>query len=138
MIGIALSFAFGLIIGGISGYFAGGVDTVIMRVCELIMSVPTLYLIIALRGTFPPDMSSAQIYGMIIIILSLIGWAGMARVIRGMALSLREQQYVLAARSMGANAGPRHFAAHFAGNIFLRHRGGDVGACPITFSVKLF
>lgn len=101
LIGIALSFAFGLIIGGISGYVAGGVDTVIMRVCELIMSIPTLYLIIALRGTFPPNMSSAQIYGMIIIILSLIGWAGMARVIRGMALSLREQQYVLAARSLG-------------------------------------
>lgn len=102
LIGITLSFAFGLIIGGISGYFSGGVDTVLMRTCELIMSVPTLYLIIALRGTFPPGMSSAEIYGMIIIILSLIGWAGMARVIRGMALSLREQQFVLAARSMGA------------------------------------
>jgi len=51
LIGITLSFAFGLIIGGISGYFAGGVDTIIMRVCELIMSIPTLYLIIALRGT---------------------------------------------------------------------------------------
>jgi len=102
LIGIALSFAFGLVIGGISGYFGGGVDTTIMRLCELIMSIPTLYLIIALRGTFPPDMSSAEIYAMIIIILSLIGWASMARVIRGMALSLREQQYVLAARSLGA------------------------------------
>ena len=102
VIGILLSFTFGLIIGGISGYFAGGVDTVIMRLCELIMSVPSLYLIIALRGTFPPGMSSAQVYGMIVAILSCIGWAGMARVIRGMALSLREQQFVLAARSMGA------------------------------------
>src|SRR5260221_6275526 len=102
VIGIFLSFTFGLIIGGISGYFAGGTDTVIMRVCELIMSVPSLYLIIALRGTFPPGMSSAQVYGMIVAILSFIGWAGMARVIRGMALSLRERQFVLAARALGA------------------------------------
>jgi peptide/nickel transport system permease protein len=102
VIGILLSFTFGLIIGGVSGYFAGGVDTVIMRLCELIMSVPSLYLIIALRGTFPPGMSSAQVYGMIVAILSFIGWAGMARVVRGMALSLREQQFVLAARCLGA------------------------------------
>ena len=101
LVGIFLSFAFGLIIGGISGYFAGATDTVIMRFCELIMSIPALYLIISLRATFPPDMSSAQIYAMIIIILSFIGWAGMARVIRGMTLSLREQQFVLAARALG-------------------------------------
>jgi peptide/nickel transport system permease protein len=101
LVGIFLSFAFGLIIGGISGYFSGATDTVIMRFCELIMSIPALYLIISLRATFPPDMSSAQIYAMIIIILSFIGWAGMARVIRGMTLSLREQQFVLAARALG-------------------------------------
>ncbi len=92
---------FGMIIGGISGYFAGATDTVIMRLCELIMSIPALYLIISLRATFPPSMSSSQIYAMIIIILSFIGWASMARVIRGMTLSLREQQFVLAARSLG-------------------------------------
>jgi peptide/nickel transport system permease protein len=101
VIGIALSFAFGLIIGGISGYFSGVTDNVIMRLCELIMSVPALYLIISLRATFPPGMSSAQVYAMIIIILSSIGWASMARVIRGMTLSLREQQFVLAARALG-------------------------------------
>jgi peptide/nickel transport system permease protein len=101
VVGILLSFTFGMIIGGISGYFSGATDTVIMRLCELIMSVPALYLIISLRATFPPSMSSAQIYAMIIIILSFIGWAGMARVIRGMTLSLREQQFVLAARALG-------------------------------------
>ena len=90
-----------MIIGGISGYFSGWTDTVIMRLCELIMSIPALYLIISLRATFPPGMSSAQIYAMIIIILSFIGWASMARVIRGMTLSLREQQFVLAARALG-------------------------------------
>jgi peptide/nickel transport system permease protein len=101
VIGILLSFSFGMIIGGISGYFSGATDTIIMRFCELIMSIPALYLIISLRATFPPTMSSTQIYAMIIIILSFIGWASMARVIRGMTLSLREQQFVLAARSLG-------------------------------------
>ncbi len=101
VIGILLSFSFGMIIGGISGYFGGGTDTVIMRLCELIMSIPALYLIISLRATFPPGMSSAQVYAMIIIILSFIGWASMARVIRGMTLALREQQFILAARALG-------------------------------------
>ena len=101
IVGILLSFTFGMIIGGISGYFSGWTDTVIMRLCELIMSIPALYLIISLRGAFPPGMSSAQVYAMIIVILSFIGWASMARVIRGMTLSLREQQFVLAARSLG-------------------------------------
>ena len=118
VIGILLSFSFGMIVGGISGYFSGATDTVIMRFCELIMSIPGLYLIISLRAAFPPSMSSAEIYAMIIIILSFIGWAGMARVIRGMALSLREQQFVLAARALGATPG----------RIILRH------ILPSTFS----
>jgi peptide/nickel transport system permease protein len=101
VVGILLSFSLGMILGGISGYFSGRTDVVIMRLCELIMSIPALYLIISLRATFPPGMSSAQVYAMIVIILSFIGWAGMARVIRGMALSLREQQFVLAARALG-------------------------------------
>jgi peptide/nickel transport system permease protein len=101
IVGILLSFSVGMIVGGMAGYFAGTVDTVTMRLCELIMSIPALYLIISLRNTFPPGMSSSQVYAMIIVILSFIGWASMARVIRGMALSLREQQYILAARAMG-------------------------------------
>jgi peptide/nickel transport system permease protein len=101
IIGILISFTLGMIIGGISGYFGGLTDTFIMRWCELIMSVPTLYLVIALRGTFRADISSAQVYGIIIVIYAFIRWAGMARVIRGMTLSLSEQQFVLAARSLG-------------------------------------
>ena len=101
LIGILLSFTFGMIIGGVSGYFGGLTDTVIMRTCELIMSVPALYLIISLRATFPPQLSSRQCYAMIVAIFSLIGWASMARVIRGMTLSLRERPFVLAARTLG-------------------------------------
>ena len=101
VVGILLSFSLGMIVGGISGYFSGWTDTVVMRFCELIMSIPALYLIISLRNVFPPGMSSSQVYAMIIVILSFIGWASMARVIRGMALSLREQPFILAARSLG-------------------------------------
>jgi len=101
IVGILISFSLGLLVGGISGYFGGGVDTVLMRLCELIMSIPALYLIISLRNTFPPGLGSGEVYLMIAVILSVIGWASMARVIRGMALSLREQQFVLAARAMG-------------------------------------
>jgi len=101
VVGILLSFSVGMLVGGMAGYFAGGADTVLMRLCELIMSIPALYLIISLRNAFPPSMSSSQVYAMIVVILSFIGWASMARVIRGMALSLREQQFILAARAMG-------------------------------------
>jgi peptide/nickel transport system permease protein len=101
VVGILLSFSVGMLVGGMSGYFAGKADTALMRLCELIMSIPALYLIISLRNTFPPGMSSSQMYAMIIVILSFVGWAGLARVIRGMALSLREQQFILAARSLG-------------------------------------
>jgi peptide/nickel transport system permease protein len=117
VIGILLSFSMGMIVGGISGYFSGATDMFIMRLCELIMSIPALYLIISLRATFPPGMSSAQVYAMIVIILSFIGWASMARVIRGMALSFREQQFVLAARALGQTH-LRIIARHILPNTF--------------------
>lgn len=101
LIGIVIRFSLGIMVGGISGYYGGAADTVIMRFCELIMSIPALYLIMSLRATFPADLSSTKVYLMIVAILSLIGWAGTARVIRGMALSLRERQFVLAARTLG-------------------------------------
>jgi peptide/nickel transport system permease protein len=101
LIGIVLRFGMGMLVGGISGYFGGATDTVIMRFCELIMSIPGLYLIMALRSTFPPNLSSTRVYLLIIAILSLVGWASSARVIRGMALSLRERQFVLAAKTLG-------------------------------------
>ncbi len=101
LIGILLSYSIGVFIGAASGYYGGKVDTLIMRMCELIMSIPGLYLILALRATFPSDLSSVQMYLLIVVIFSFVGWASTARVIRGMALSLRERQYVLAARALG-------------------------------------
>jgi peptide/nickel transport system permease protein len=101
LIGIAITFSFGMVIGAISGYVGGGLDDGLMRFSELIMAIPGLYLIIALRSIFPPTMSSSTVYLMIIAILSFVRWASTARVIRGMALSLRERQFVLAARTLG-------------------------------------
>lgn len=101
LIGITLSFSVGMIVGGISGYLGGRVDTVTMRLAELIMSVPGLYLIMSLRAVFPPALSATKAYLLIIVILSFVRWASTARVVRGMALSVRERQFVLAARSLG-------------------------------------
>jgi peptide/nickel transport system permease protein len=104
VVGIAISFSLGLLLGGMSGYFGGWVDTLIMRSTELLLSIPGLYLIVALRGVFPLDLPSQQTYLAIVTILAFIGWATLARVIRGMVLSLREAEYVLAARALGASS----------------------------------
>ena len=89
VVGILISFTLGLLLGGVSGYFGGATDSVIMRSTELLLSIPSLYLIIALRAVFPIDLPSQQIYLGIVAILAFIGWAGLARVIRGLVLSIR-------------------------------------------------
>ena len=101
LIGVAISFSIGLIFGGISGYYGGWIDNVLMRVAEMVMMVPGFYLLLALRAAVPPEFSSVQVYIAIVVILSFIGWAGLARIIRGMCLSLREREFVLAAKSIG-------------------------------------
>ncbi len=104
VIGVSISFLLGLLIGGISGYFGGKTDAILMRCVEIIMMFPFFYLMLALRAAFPPNLSSIQIYFLIVIILSLIGWASLARIIRGMVLSIKEEEYVLAARSLGLSS----------------------------------
>ncbi len=101
LIGVAISFTFGLLIGGISGYYGGWIDNWMMRLTEMFMMVPGFYLMLALRSAFPMDLSSLEIYLLIVLIFSFIGWASLARVIRGMSISLKERDYVLAARAMG-------------------------------------
>ncbi len=102
LVGIAISFTLGLLLGGVAGYFGGWVDIVIMRMTELLLTIPGLYLIIALRAVFPADLPSQQVYLAIVAILAFIGWAGLARVIRGMVLSIRRAEYVTAAEALGA------------------------------------
>ena len=102
LIGIAITFFIGTLVGGLSGYLGKGFDLVVMRVTELIMSIPALYLILALRAAFPANLPSDRMYLVIVVILAFIGWASLARIVRGMVLSLREFEYVNAARALGA------------------------------------
>jgi peptide/nickel transport system permease protein len=101
LIGVLISFSIGLLVGGIAGYYGGVVDNIVMRICEMFMMVPGFYLMLALRAAFPDNLSSLQIYLLIVVIFSFIGWAGLARIIRGMSISLKQREYVLAAKAIG-------------------------------------
>lgn len=96
-------FPIGLLYGGISGYFGGKIDMIMMRFAEAVMSIPSFYLLIILASILPSGMTSTQRFLLIVIILALIGWAGFARVVRGMVLSIKNQEYVQAAKSIGAS-----------------------------------
>ena len=94
-------FPIGLLYGGISGYFGGKVDSIMMRFAEAIMSIPSFYLLIILASVLPSGMTSIQRFMLIVVILALVGWAGFARVVRGMVLSVKNQEFVQASRSIG-------------------------------------
>jgi peptide/nickel transport system permease protein len=102
LVGIAISFPIGLLVGGISGYFGGWIDSTIMRLTEVLMTIPGIYLLVALAAVLPPGLSSAQRFFLIVAITSFISWSGLARVIRGQVLSIKERPFVQAARAMGA------------------------------------
>ena len=99
--GVIISFFIGLLIGGIAGYFGGKVDTVLMRFSEIVLSFPSIYLLFTLRAALPSGMSSTKVYLLIVIILAFVAWASLARIIRGMVLSLRNEDYVLSAKTVG-------------------------------------
>ncbi len=96
-------FPIGLLYGGISGFFGGKVDMIMMRFAEAVMSIPSFYLLIILAAILPSNMTSIQRFMLIVIILALIGWAGFARVVRGMVLSIKTQDFVQSAQSIGAS-----------------------------------
>lgn len=96
-------FPIGLLYGGIAGYFGGIVDTLMMRFAEAIMSIPSFYLLIILASILSAGMTSVQRFILIVVILAMIGWAGFARVVRGMVLSIKNQEFVQAAKSIGAS-----------------------------------
>jgi len=101
LLGIAISFSIGLLVGGISGYLGGWVDALLMRFTELLLSIPSLYLILALRNAIPMNLPSQQVYLVIVGVLAFIGWAALARVVRGMVLSIRTTDYIAAAEALG-------------------------------------
>jgi len=102
VVGVLLSFGIGIAIGSFSGYVGGWVDNAIMRLVEVEMSLPPFYLLLALASVIPANLSPAQTFFLIVVLLSFVRWAGTARIIRGMTASLREREYVVAARALGA------------------------------------
>ena len=104
LFGIAISFPLGMLFGGISGYFGGTVDAIIMRLVEVLMTIPTIYLLVALAAVLPPTLSSTQRFILIVVITSFVSWSGLARVIRGQVLSIKQREFVEAARAMGGNS----------------------------------
>lgn len=103
VLGVVISFSLGILMGGISGFFGGVIDQVMMRGAELFMALPGLYLLLTLRSIFPKQLPPSLSFFILVGILSLVNWGSIARVIRGMVLSQRESDFVVAAEAVGAS-----------------------------------
>ena len=101
--GVLISFFLGILLGGISGFFGGTVDLLIQRLIEFIISIPQIPLWMGLSAAIPVDWNGIQKFLAIVLILSLVGWTGLARVVRGKIISLREEDYVTAAKISSAS-----------------------------------
>ncbi len=120
LVGVTLSLFFGVLLGGLSGYFGGQVDNAIQRLIEFLLAIPTIPLWMGLAAAIPPTLSPVQVYFMITIILSLVGWTGLARVVRGRFLAMRDEDFVTAARLDGASEVAlilRHMLPSFASHV---------------------
>ncbi len=123
LVGVALSFVLGVVLGGISGYFGGITDLIVQRLIEFLLSIPTIPLWMALSAALPPHWSSVKVFFGITVILSLIGWSGIARVVRGKFLELREEDFVTAAIISGASHSRvilRHLVPSFASYLIVQ------------------
>lgn len=100
-IGLLIAFPIGIFYGACSGFFSGAVDNVMMRIAEAIMSLPSFYLLIILSSLLPPELSNVERFTMITFILSFISWAGLARIVRGQILSIREKEFIESAKTIG-------------------------------------
>lgn len=140
IVSIIATFILGVTIGGVSGYIGGKTDTLIQRLIEVINSFPHLPLWLALAAVLPSDWSPIQTYFAITIVLSLLGWTGLARVVRGKILSLREEDYAVAARLLGASHSRiifRHllpgFTSHIIVSLSLSVPGMILGETALSF-----
>jgi len=140
VIGIAITFVLGLTVGGVSGYVGGKLDIFIQRAIEIINAFPKLPLWLAFAAIMPPEWSPLAVYFGITIVLSLLGWTGLARVVRGKILALREEDYAVAARLLGAGHARilfRHllpgFTSHIVVAITLSVPGMILGETSLSF-----
>lgn len=104
LVGVFFSFVLGALIGGFSGYYGGAFDTGVQRLIEFLIAIPTIPLWLALSAAIPQGWTIAQEYFALTLILSIVGWTGMARVVRGKLLQLREEDFVLDAQLAGASS----------------------------------
>ena len=140
LVSVVLSLFLGVLLGGLSGFYGGAVDNVIQRVIEIFRSVPTIPLWLGLAAAVPSEWGIVPVYFAITIILSLIGWTGMARVVRGKFLSLREEDFVMAAELAGAGQMRiifRHlvpsFLSHIIASITLSLPGMILSETALSF-----
>ena len=122
LVGVFFTFILGCLFGGISGFYGGTADMIIQRVIEFLSSMPSIPLWMALAAAFPQEWSTVQVYFMITIILSLIGWCNLARTVRGKILQMRSEDFVTAAKLAGASDGyliVRHLLPGFASYLIV-------------------
>lgn len=119
LVSVALSLVLGVVLGGVSGYYGGGVDTVIQRIIEILRSIPTIPLWMGLAAALPGEWSVTKVYLAITVIISLIGWTELARVVRGRFISLRQEDFVMAAELLGCSR-PRIIFRHMVPS-FVSH-----------------
>ena len=120
LVGVALSVVLGIALGGISGYYGGRIDNAIQRVIEVIRSIPTIPLWMGLAAALPAGWSGLRVYFGITVILSFIGWTGLARVVRGRFLAMREEEFIMAAKLDGSSERriiARHMVPSFMSHI---------------------
>ena len=140
LVGVFIAFILGCLLGGLSGYFGGWVDNAIQRLVEILISIPTIPLWLALSAALPSTWSIIAVYFGITVILSLVGWTGLARVVRGKLLELREADFVTAARIAGKGELPiirEHllpsFTSYLVVDISLRIPGMILGETALSF-----
>jgi peptide/nickel transport system permease protein len=102
LVGVAISLVLGVVLGGLSGYYGGRTDTIIQRLIEFVLSLPTIPIWLALAASLPPDWPIYQQYFVITLIVSLVGWTELGRVVRGRFLAMKNEDFVIAARLDGA------------------------------------
>jgi peptide/nickel transport system permease protein len=140
LVGVVISLGLGILIGGLSGLVGGLLDNLIQRLIEILISIPTLPFWLALAAAVPLDWSPLQVYFMITIILSLIGWTGLGRVVRSKFLALREEDFILAATLDGVPHGRmifRHmipsFLSHIIASVTLAIPGMILGETALSY-----
>ena len=140
LVGVGISFILGILLGGLSGLLGGRIDNAIQRLIEIVMSIPTLPVLLAIAAFVPLNWSALQVYFIITILLAFTGWTGLARVVRSKFLALREEDFIMAARLDGV---PRRrlifrhmlpsFYSHIIASLTLALPGMILGETALSF-----